>query len=180
MKSLMLRSDKHLQSLLFLAGLSLFLSVMEYLIPKPLPFMRLGIANIPIILALGLFSWREIMLLVLLKVLGQAMVNGTLASYIFLFSLAGTLTSSLVMIISWYFLKRWISAVGISILGAMSSNLMQLLLSIFLVFGKNARYIAPLFLVTGFVSGFIMGLFCNQFIHSSVWYKKFRQSLYEG
>ena len=32
-------------------ALCFFLSAMEYMIPKPLPFLRLGLANLPIMLA---------------------------------------------------------------------------------------------------------------------------------
>jgi heptaprenyl diphosphate synthase len=35
-------------------ALSLFLSAIDYLLPKPLPFMRIGLANLPLLLALGI------------------------------------------------------------------------------------------------------------------------------
>ena len=70
----------------FFASLCLFLSAVEYVIPKPLPFMRLGLANMPLVLALYVFGAKEILLLVLLKILGQGFITGTLFSYIFLFS----------------------------------------------------------------------------------------------
>ena len=74
----------------FFASLCLFLSAVEYVIPKPLPFMRLGLANMPLVLALYVFGAKEILLLVLLKILGQGFITGTLFSYIFLFSAAGS------------------------------------------------------------------------------------------
>ena len=33
----------------------MFLSVIEYMIPKPMPFMRLGLAHLPILLSLLIF-----------------------------------------------------------------------------------------------------------------------------
>ena len=49
----------------FFAALCLFLSAIEYVIPKPLPFMRLGLANMPIVLALYVLKRKELCVLVL-------------------------------------------------------------------------------------------------------------------
>lgn len=62
-----------------------FLSAVEYVIPKPLPFMRLGLANMPLVLALYVFGAKEILLLVLLKILGQGFITGTLFHIFFCF-----------------------------------------------------------------------------------------------
>jgi len=48
--------------LTFLSALGLFFAVIEYLLPKPVPFMRLGISNLPLVLmitfwAVSLRSW---------------------------------------------------------------------------------------------------------------------------
>ena len=36
-----------------LGACSMFLSTVEYLFPKPLPFMRLGLANLPVLIGLA-------------------------------------------------------------------------------------------------------------------------------
>ncbi|NBK25683.1 MAG: heptaprenyl diphosphate synthase, partial [Spirochaetia bacterium] len=41
----------------FVAAATLLLSTLEYLIPKPLPFLRLGLANLPILLVLDIFTF---------------------------------------------------------------------------------------------------------------------------
>ena len=74
-------SSKKLDATALLGALSLFLSTLEYLIPKPLPFIRLGLANLPILIALFLLPPKFIFLLIGLKILGQGLVNGTLFSY---------------------------------------------------------------------------------------------------
>jgi len=63
-----------------MGALCLFFSTLEYLIPKPFPFFRLGLANLPILLSLSIFNPADVLLLVALKVIGQGLVNGTLAS----------------------------------------------------------------------------------------------------
>jgi heptaprenyl diphosphate synthase len=156
-----------------LGGFCLFLSTLEYLIPKPLPFMRIGLANLPLILALDLFPPGPFALLVLIKVSGQALIAGTLFSYVFLFSLAGSAVSALTM----YGLRRLlgknrISFTGAGIAGAVLSNLAQLFLARFFVFGEGVRFLAPVFLVSGLVMGCALGLFCEAFAARSRWYRR--------
>jgi heptaprenyl diphosphate synthase len=143
------------------------------MIPKPFPFMRIGLANLPLILALDLLSPGAFVLLVLIKVLGQALISGTLFSYVFLFSLSGTLASAAVMRL----LRRSlggnrISFVGVGVAGALSSNGIQMILAGFFVFGRSVQYIAPPFLAAGVLTGTILGLFCEAFTSRSVWYSR--------
>jgi heptaprenyl diphosphate synthase len=155
-----------------LGAFCLFLSTIEYMIPKPMPFMRIGIANLPLMLALDIFPFSSFALLVAIKILGQALITGTLFSYIFLFSLAGTVISALSM----YFLRRLfgssrISFVGIGTVGALLSNCTQLALAWIFLFGRSARYIAPPFLAMGVITGVALGLFCEYFTGRSQWYR---------
>lgn len=157
-----------------LAAFALFLSTVEYLIPKPVPFMRIGLANLPLLIGLGLLTKREYALLALLKVLGQGLITGTIFSYIVLFSLGGTLAGALTMYLLHRIGKRRISLVGISIGGAMASNIAQLALSRFILFGEAASLIAPPFLIVGLVTSIILGTFARQFTAHSAWYRSKR------
>ncbi|GHT78270.1 hypothetical protein FACS1894130_04560 [Spirochaetia bacterium] len=152
-------------------GFCLFLSAVEYMIPKPLPFMRLGLANLPLMLALDILSFRSFALLAGIKILGQALITGTLFSSVFLFSCAGTALSA----VSMFLLRRLagakrISFVGVGAAGAMMSNIAQLVLAWIFVFGRSARYMAPPFLGMGVISGVALGLFCEYFTGRSRWY----------
>ena len=190
-------TEKQLNRIAILGALSLFLSTVEYLFPRPIPFMRLGLANLPVILCLDLL--REsgtkgedqpeessavpmvgYFLLILLKVLGQGMVNGTMASYVFLFSLAGSFSSGLIMLAAWRFLRPHISFLGISILGALISNMSQILLSIAFIFGPSAWRILPWFLGIGLVSGVFIGIFAQRFSEKSTWWSAMRKISREG
>jgi heptaprenyl diphosphate synthase len=157
--------------LAILGAFCLFLSTIEYLIPKPMPFMRIGIANLPLMLALDILPFGEFALLALIKVFGQGVITGTLFSYILIFSLAGTFVSALSM----YALRRIlgrapVSMAGISVLGALLSNGAQLILARLFVFGPSVRYIAPPFLAMGVITGTALGLFCERFMGKSRWY----------
>jgi heptaprenyl diphosphate synthase len=141
------------KTIALLGAFCLFLSTIEYMIPKPLPFMRLGIANLPLMLALDSFPIGPFLLLTAIKVFGQAIITGTVFSYVFLFSLAGTTASALSM----YLIRRLlgpkrISFIGVGAVGALLSNMTQLALAAFFLFGAGARYIARCFGVHTVVS----------------------------
>ncbi|MDX9826287.1 MAG: Gx transporter family protein [Spirochaetia bacterium] len=154
----------------FLGAFCFFLSAVEYMLPKPLPFMRLGIANLPILIAIDILPFKWFLVLALVKIIGMSIISGTLFSYIALFSLAGTMTAALTM---WGVRRaggRHISQIGVSIAGAMVSNATQILIARFLVFRETAWLIAPLFLTTGLVTGTALGFFSERFARISTWY----------
>lgn len=156
----------------FLAALCLFLSTVEYIIPKPVPFLRFGLANLPILIALNYLSIPSLFLLILLKVLGQALVQGTFFSYVFLFSLTGTVSGGLLMILISRLLGRHISLIGLSVLGALASNLAQVLLAVHLLFGRNGWLIAPFLIGIGLVTSCLLGYFAENFVTASRWVRQ--------
>ncbi len=155
-----------------LGAFCFFLSAVEYMVPKPLPFMRLGIANLPILLAIDLLPLPWFLLLAVVKVVGMSVVSGSLFSYIALFSLSGTMVAAMVMWGSRKLLGHQVSAIGVSILGAMTSNAAQILLASVLVFGEAARLIAPPFLAMGLLTGAVLGVFAERFSRTSIWFAR--------
>lgn len=132
--------------------------------------MRLGLANLPVILALSVLKKREILLLVLFKVIAQGVISGTILSYIFVFSSAGSFSAAIMMILVYSLFKSKISCLGISLAGALANNAAQILIAKFFLFGSNTRFIAPVLLITGFVTGALLGIFTEAFISKSRWY----------
>jgi uncharacterized membrane protein len=171
MTSMQLPGKTLLEKVSLLGGLCFFLSTLEYMIPKPLPFIRLGLANFPLLLALDILPFKYFALLAALKIAGQALISGTLFSYVFLFSLGGTAVSSLLMYALRKCLgKKRISLVGISASGAMAFNAVTLIMAYYFVFGKSIRYAAAPILALGIVTGTILGFLCEYFIQRSKWY----------
>lgn len=161
-----------LETIALLGALALFLSTVEYLVPKPVPFMRLGLANLAVMIGLSFLNNREYLLLVVLKVVGQGLVHGTVFSYIFLFSLAGSTASGIVMLLLFRLVNSHVSFVGIGIAGGISSNLMQILLARLILFGESAWLIAPPFLILGFFSSLFLGILVQRFYNQSAWIQK--------
>ncbi len=151
------------------AAICLFLASIEYVIPKPLPFLRIGLANLPLLLAVDLFPVSHFFLLLGIKILGQSLIQGSLFSFTFLLSLSGSLASGLIMLAARRLLKGSTTLIGISILGAMASNFVQLTLARYLVFGRSAWMIAPPFLLVGLVSSSILGYLAQAYKQRSAW-----------
>lgn len=157
--------------LAFLSAVGLFLAAIEYLLPKPVPFIRLGLSNIPLVLMLDVLRFYELLILASIKVLGQGLINGTLASYVILFSAVGTLSALLTMVLVRRLFGRKLSLIGVSLWGALTSNLAQLGLSVSVLFGENALVIGPLILGLGGGTGFLVGWFAQVFQARSVWFR---------
>ena len=160
-----------MRKLAFFSALCFFLSAVEYAIPKPVPFFRIGLANLPIMISFLCMSRKESTALIFLKVLLQGIISGTLFSYIFLFSLAGSVASGFVMmaIFHLFYEKKLVSWLGISMAGGLANNLAQLGIACIFLFGENTKFVAPVLLAISFVASIAMGLFANVFVEKSKW-----------
>ncbi len=163
--------------LAFLSAIGLFLAAIEYLLPKPVPFIRLGISNIPLVLMLDVLRFRELLVLAAVKVLGQGLINGTLVSYVLLFSAVGTFTALFTMAAVRRLFGLRLSLIGVSLWGALTSNLAQLGLSVLILLGENAWVIGPVILGTGGATGFLVGWLAQMFQSRSVWFREVRRAL---
>lgn len=160
-----------MRKLAFFSALCFFLSAVEYAIPKPVPFFRLGLANLPIMFSFLCMSRKESTALIFLKVLLQGIISGTLFSYVFLFSLTGSVASGFVMMASFhlFYEKKLVSWLGISMAGGLANNLAQLGVACIFLFGENTKFVAPVLLAISFVASIAMGLFANVFVEKSKW-----------
>lgn len=157
-----------------LAATAIFLSTLEYLVPRPVPFFRIGLANIPILVTMRFLKPRHVLFLTLLKVAGQGLINGTLASYVFLFSFFGSFASVMVMLALVHGGGRRISLIGVSTGGALASNVVQVTLSVAFIFGPRSWVIAPPFLLLGTIAGVFVGVLAERILAVSVWLQRIR------
>lgn len=148
----------------FVAASTLLCATLEYLIPKPLPFLKLGLANLPLLVVLDLFSFGPFFILLILKSIGQGFVSGTLFSYLFLISLAGTVSSGLAMKGVKSLFKSKVSLIGCSLIGAFVSNLAQLQVASWIVYGKSIWIAAPLMLTIGLFSSLVLGIISERYV----------------
>ena len=139
-----------------LAALALIFSYIEVLIPfnPGIPGIKLGIANLVVIIALYYLGIRYALLINIIRIL----ISGLLFSGVFgaLYSLAGALLSLLVMVL----LKKTglFSVTGISMAGGVTHNLGQLLVASFLVSNIKVFVYFPVLIISGVISGTVIGI----------------------
>lgn len=143
-------------------ALALIFSYVETLIPFHIgiPGVKLGLANLIIVIALYKMGVKESYILSVVRVVLAGFLFGNLFSIIY--SLAGGLLSLTVM----YVLKKrgGFSVIGISIAGGVFHNVGQLLIAILVVESLSLSYYVPILMVAGVVTGLLIGIISNEMI----------------
>lgn len=137
-------------------ALALIFSYVETMIPVNLgiPGVKLGLANLIIVVALYKMRLSEAYLLSVVRVLLAGFIFGNYFSIIY--SLAGGLLSLTVMAL----LKKWggFSLQGISIAGGVFHNIGQLIVAVVVVETFSVTYYFPVLLVAGLLTGLVIGI----------------------
>jgi heptaprenyl diphosphate synthase len=137
-------------------ALAMIFSYIELQIPPlvAIPGIKLGLPNVVIIIALYKFGWKEAIVINVLRVLLVSVLFGTVLSL--LYSVAGAILSLFVMII----LKKSkiFSTVLVSVFGAISHNIGQITVAIFVLETSELLYYLPVLIITGTISGVLLGL----------------------
>jgi heptaprenyl diphosphate synthase len=152
------RSTHRLVLLSMLSACGLILFVFESFLPL-LPWFRPGLGNIATILALLMLGFGDALKVTLLRIVLGALILGRLFTPVFVFALCGGLASAVVMALAYRYGKRIFSPVGISVLGAVVHNIVQLVVA-YLLFVKSMEIFIfiPVFLAAGIVTGALTGL----------------------
>jgi heptaprenyl diphosphate synthase len=142
-----------------LSAYALGLHGFETLLPSPIPWMRLGLANIITITALFLYGTRAAVTVTLIRVVLGSLFAGTFPGPAFILSLGGGMASVLVMGLIFSVAPRLFSAIGLSIIGALFHNLVQLVIAYFLFIHKieAVLLITPLMILLGTLTGTVNG-----------------------
>ena len=149
------------EKIAYFAGLSAFIGVFENFIPLPVPFLRLGLSNIPVCFSFTIFSFFECLFIILFKVIFTHLFKGTLFSYPFLIGVCGNLFFIIIGYPFYQLLKKYISFVSLSMVGAFSHNLGQILAASLFIPAKPLFYFGLLLITIGIILGFINGVICN-------------------
>lgn len=137
-------------------SLALILSYIELLIPINfgIPGMKLGLANLLVVILLYKCGPRDALLLSVIRILLSGLIFGNMFSIFY--SLGGGLLSLAVMI----FLKRTgqFTVTGVSLGGGASHNVGQLLIAMFVVQTYQVGYYLPVLLIAGVITGAVIGI----------------------
>ena len=138
-----------------LLAFALILSYIETLIPfqTGIPGVKLGLANLAVVLSLYLFTWKEAILLTTLKAVLSGLMFGNL--FMIIYSLAGALISCMIMIL----LKKTggFNVPIVSVAGGVMHNMGQLLVAVFVVETYSIFYYIPVLMIAGLITGLVIG-----------------------
>ena len=139
-----------------LATLALIFSYVEAIIPIPIavPGVKLGIANLAVLIALYRFDFRYALSINLIRII----VSGLLFNGLFgaLYAMSGGILSLLVM---WILKKtNLFSIVGVSMAGGVAHNMGQILVASIIVSDLRMFMYLPVLMFSGIISGIIIGI----------------------
>lgn len=139
---------------------ALILSYVESLVPFyfGVPGVKLGLANLAVLLALYRYGWKEALALNLARVFLSGFLFGNL--FMVMYSMAGAAGSFLVMCL----LKRakGFSIIGVSMAGGVCHNIGQILVAYFVTRTAGVAFYLPVLLAAGLVTGLLIGLLARE------------------
>lgn len=143
-------------------ALAMIFSYLESFIPIPIgiPGIKLGLANLLIVVALYKIGTREAFAISVIRIVLSGFIFSNLFSIIY--SLAGGVLSFVVM----NFLKKrgTFSIYGVSLAGGVFHNIGQLLIAMIVVETMSIVYYAPALMIAGVVTGLIIGIGANEIL----------------
>ncbi len=143
-------------------ALALIFSYVETLVPIQFgaPGIKLGLANLVVVVVLYKTGWREALLLSVVRIILAGFLFGSLFSIIY--SLAGGGLSLAVMA----FLSRnqRFSTVGVSMAGGVCHNIGQLAVAMLVVETYQVGYYLPVLLVSGLITGTVIGVLAAEIL----------------
>ncbi|HEX3023323.1 MAG TPA: Gx transporter family protein [Lachnospiraceae bacterium] len=149
-------SNKKIAQFGLLIALAFLFSYIESLLPNPTSIigMKIGFANIVVVVALYLFGTKEAITLSMIRIILVSFTYGNL--YSLLYSIAGAVLSLLTM----YLLKRWkkFSIIGVSCGGGVMHNIGQIIVAMIVIDTINLIYIVPILIIAGVIAGIFIGV----------------------
>lgn len=140
---------------LFLA-FALILSYVETLIPFAvgIPGIKLGLANLAVVLCLYLLGFKSALLLTVVKAILSGILFGNL--FMIAYSMAGAVLSLLVM--AFFQKKDFFHLPVVSGAGGVMHNMGQLLVAYFVVETYGVIYYIPALILAGLITGVMIGI----------------------
>lgn len=141
-----------------LCGVGLALYVLEAAAPRPLPWMKLGLSNVAVLLALLLYGPAAGLAVGATKVVLGGLLSGGLAGPASVLGGGATAASLVAMSLPRRWLPGLLSPVGLSVLGAVVHQASQLALAQLYVAHSGLYSLLSLSMVTGLLSGGLTGM----------------------
>lgn len=158
-----MKDNKRKILIAMLTSIGIILGIIEnsLIIPLPIPGAKLGLANIIQLVSIFNIGYKESFFIAILRTIVVAIGTGSFSNLIY--SLPSAFLSTFVMILIYKFLRNKFSIIGISIIGALTHNLTQVLMGCIIL--NNIKimiyypYMAIISLITGYFTGMAVYFF---------------------
>ena len=147
-----------------LTAATIVIGIIESFIPSVgIPGIKLGLANIMILVTLYELGVIEAIFVNFARVLLVSLIRGTFLSMGFFMSLAGAFLSLGVMIIFYLLIKKF-SIIGVSVIGALFHVLGQIIIAMIYLGTAYVLLYLPIIALVSIVTGIFVGITANLII----------------
>ena len=151
-----------------LTAAAIVISIIESFIPSiGIPGVKLGLANIVILIILYELGVVDAIAVNLLRVLMVASLRGTIFSMGFVMSLTGAVFSLTIMIV-FYLLIRKFSIIGVSVIGSIFHVSGQILIAMFYLGTTYIVLYLPFIGISAIITGIFVGIIAQLVIKTGV------------
>ncbi len=151
-----------------LTSLAIVLSIAESFIPSiGIPGVKLGLANIVVLIVLYEIGILEAICINLLRVIVTGLVRGTFLSMGFLMSLTGAFLSLGIMILFYLLIKKF-SIIGVSVIGSIFHVTGQIVVAIIFLGTGYMVYYYPIIGISAIITGVFVGAVARVIIRTGI------------
>ncbi|AFS78018.1 heptaprenyl diphosphate synthase component I [Gottschalkia acidurici 9a] len=149
---------KKLIFLSLLVSIGLTLSIIENMIPLPIPVpgVKLGLVNMVFLITLVLFGFKEALIVVLLRSITLAVAIGNVSGL--MYSIPSSVISTTVMAIVYKNFSNYFSLIGVSLFGAVTYNITQIGVASFIMQNIKIFSYLPIMSLMSIFTGYFVGL----------------------
>lgn len=152
---------RELARLGLISGAALILFVFEHLAPRPLPWMKLGLGNVAVVLALLAYGPAAALAVALIKLVVGSLITGSFGGPAFAIGGGAGLASWGAMALVRSLASRRFSPVGLSIIGAAVHQVSQLGIAYLYIRQAGLFALLPLSLASALGTGALIGLLAH-------------------
>ena len=147
---------------------AIVIAILESFIPSVgIPGVKLGLANIVILIILYELGIVEAIVVNLLRVLVVGLVRGTFLSMGFLMSLTGAILSLGIMILFYLLIKKF-SIIGVSVIGSIFHVTGQILIAMLFLGTAYIFLYLPIIAISAIITGVFVGVVAKLIIRTGV------------
>ena len=147
---------------------AIILSIVEGFIPTfGIPGIKLGLANILILVAMYELGVKEALVINLSRVYLANLLRGSILGMGFVMSISGAVASFLVMLLFYLLIKKF-SIIGVSVIGSIFHILAQLGIAMLYLGSSIVIFYLPFISISAIVTGIFVGIIAKIIIKTGI------------